>query len=210
MSDFSDIKNIIDNNIFDNEEERISGGILNFILKRMLDVINSGKANIAANATSGHIAGLDGQGNPVDSGKTFFDYIATPVGGTNGQFLIKTAYGSIWVDAYTKEEVDAIVESLNNFAYEVVQTLPVASSSTMGKFYIYNGHIYVTSENNGTYSWTDLGNYSIDLTGYVTEEQLEEELANRPILQEVTKDEMEYMIENNTWEEGVVYYYNED
>lgn len=158
---------------------------------------------------------------------------------------------------YSQSEVDALINGVSNFEYVVIEspnTLPTASSATMGKMYIYNGHRYVTVYSNNTYSWHDLGSYDIDLTDYVTETELQqaledvvttqdltdyvtetelqrelddyatltylnyyptklelnEELADRPIFQKVTEEEMQYMLDHNTWVNGVIYYTEED
>lgn len=110
---------------------------------------------------------------------------------------------------YTQSEVDDLVASASDFEYVVVSSLPTASASTKGKFYLYNGHRYVTTGND-PYTWTDLGSYDIDLTGYVSETDLEDALEDRPIFQLVTETQMQNMLDNNTWEEGVIYYTEEE
>lgn len=110
---------------------------------------------------------------------------------------------------YTQSEVDDLVASASDFEYVVVSSLPTASASTKGKFYLYNGHRYVTTGND-PYTWTDLGSYDIDLTGYVSETDLEDALEDRPIFQLVTEIQMQNMLDNETWEEGVIYYTEEE
>lgn len=112
-------------------------------------------------------------------------------------------------ETYSQAEVDDLVAAASDFAYEVVSSLPTASASTKGKFYIYNGHRYVTTGND-PYTWEDLGSYDIDLTGYVSEDDLEDALEDRPIFQLVTETQMQNMIDNESWEEGVIYYTVED
>lgn len=107
---------------------------------------------------------------------------------------------------YSQAEVDALLASVNTFEYVSVDTLPTASSSTMGKVYIYNGHRYITEEDGGSYDWVDLGSYDIDLSGYVTTVALNTALEHRPIFQEVTETQMQNMLDNGTWEPGVLYY----
>lgn len=107
---------------------------------------------------------------------------------------------------YSQAEVDALLASVNTFEYVSVNALPTASSSTMGKVYIYNGHRYITEEDGGSYDWVDLGSYDIDLSGYVTTTTLNTALEHRPIFQEVTETQMQNMLDNGTWEEGVLYY----
>ena len=137
-------------------------------------------------------------------------------------FQADTNYSSIQQDlsnyytkseTYSQDEVDALLNGMSNFEYVVIQppaTLPTASSSTMGKMYIYNGHRWITVENNGSYSWVDLGSYDVDLSDYVTNEDFEEALEDRPIFQLVTETQMQNMLDNETWVEGVIYYTVED
>lgn len=114
-------------------------------------------------------------------------------------------------DVYTKHEVDSLIDDISNFKYQVVGVLPTASESTMGIIYIYNGHRYLTVEKAGpSYEWSDLGSYDIDLTDYVTFEKLDDELEFRPIHTKVTESQMEGMIDNHSWIEGVLYYSVED
>lgn len=110
---------------------------------------------------------------------------------------------------YTQAEVDDLVAAAADFEYVTVNALPTASAATKGKFYLYNGHRYVTTGND-PYEWTDLGTYDIDLTGYVKEEDLEEAIEDRPVFELVTEIQMQNMIDNGTWEAGVVYYTVED
>lgn len=107
---------------------------------------------------------------------------------------------------YTKSEVDSLLNGISNFTYEVVNSLPAASSSTTGKMYVYNGHRYVTTVSGSTYTWVDLGSYDVSLVDYVTHDELDDELENRPIHQKVTEIQMQAMLDNETWEEGVIYY----
>ncbi len=98
------------------------------------------------------------------------------------------------------------LRAASDFEYVVVNSLPTAAAATKGKFYIYNGHRYVTIEDNGNYSWTDLGSYDIDLTGYVTEDDLDDALEDRPVFQLVTEVQMQNLLDNENWDEGVIYY----
>ena len=157
------------------------------------------KADKVENATSGNLAGLDYTGNLTDSGVAA-DEVATL--GTNQltNYYKKT-------EIYSKSETDALVRAASDFEYEEVSTLPTASASTKGKFYLYNGHRYVTTEKaGGVFSWTDLGSYDIDLSGYVTNSTFEEAMRVRPEHQEVTEAQLRSMLDNETWEENVIYY----
>lgn len=106
---------------------------------------------------------------------------------------------------YSQAEVDDLVAAASDFEYVTVNTLPTASAATKGKFYLYNGHRYVTTGND-PYTWEDLGTYDIDLTGYVQDEDLAEALEDRPVFELVTETQMQNMLDNETWEAGVLYY----
>lgn len=110
---------------------------------------------------------------------------------------------------YSQSEVDDLVAAAADFEYVTVNALPTASAATKGKFYLYNGHRYVTTGND-PYTWEDLGTYDIDLTGYVQDEDLAEALEDRPVFELVTETQMQNMLDNETWEAGVVYYTVED
>ena len=158
------------------------------------------KADKVEEATNGNLAGLDYTGNLTDSGLAA-DEVATL--GTNQltNYYKKT-------EIYSKSETDALVRAASDFEYEEVSVLPTASASTKGKFYLYNGHRYVTTEKaGGVFSWTDLGSYDIDLDGYVTKSNFDTELAIRPSYERLDSEaQMQSMINNHTWVEGVIYY----
>lgn len=75
-----------------------------------------------------------------------------------------------------KSYVDSAVGAVSQFKYEVVSTLPAASSSTMGKIYLVKDKHsdtdvydeYITLNTDSKYSWEKLGNTDIDLSGYQT------------------------------------------
>lgn len=78
----------------------------------------------------------------------------------------------------TKQYVDNAISAVHQFQYEVVDTLPTASASTMGKIYLVkdthgtqdNYDEFITLESGTTtktYSWEKIGNTDIDLSGYV-------------------------------------------
>lgn len=75
-----------------------------------------------------------------------------------------------------KSYVDSVVTGISQFKYEIVASLPTASSSTVGKIYLVkdehatndNYDEYITIESDGSYSWEKIGNTDIDLSGYVT------------------------------------------
>ena len=79
-----------------------------------------------------------------------------------------------------KSYVDSAVGAVKQFKYQIVESLPTASASTMGTIYL-KAHAhdstsgqpdsydeYITISNAGAYSWETIGNTDIDLTGYAT------------------------------------------
>lgn len=106
---------------------------------------------------------------------------------------------------YSKAEVDALLTSVDTSEYVVVNALPAASAATKGKFYLYNGHRYITQGDN-PYEWVDLGQYDIDLSGYVKDADLEVALGDRPVFQMITDTQMQDLIDQGTWVPGVLYY----
>ena len=79
-----------------------------------------------------------------------------------------------------KSYVDSAVGAVKQFNYQIVQSLPTASASTMGTIYL-KAHShdstsgqpdsydeFITVNNSGTYSWETIGNTDIDLTDYAT------------------------------------------
>lgn len=86
--------------------------------------------------------------------------------------------GNYVTSGAVKSYVDSAVGAVKQFQYEVINKLPTASASTMGKIYLVahthgNQDIYdefITIESGATtktYSWEKIGNTDIDLTGYV-------------------------------------------
>lgn len=116
---------------------------------------------------------------------------------------------------YTKEEVDALVTAFETPHYEVVDVLPEASADTMRIIYLVIGEgnvkwQYVSSYSNGVYSWIPLGSIEVDLTNYVTRSQFNAAMENRPEHRKRTAAEIEQMIDEGTWEPGIIYYSVED
>lgn len=88
-------------------------------------------------------------------------------------------------ETYNKTEVDSLISAVSQFSYEVVATLPTASASTMYKIYLVpsarpetqnvkDEYITIRSGSVGsyTYAWEQIGSTAIDLSGYVTTQQL--------------------------------------
>ena len=87
-------------------------------------------------------------------------------------------------ETYTKAEVQTLIDAIKQFTYEVVQTLPTASASTVGKIYLVPNAdpqaqnvkdeyitLTTTEEQTTTYSWEKIGSTTIDLSNYYTKAQ---------------------------------------
>lgn len=83
---------------------------------------------------------------------------------------------------YTKTEVDAAISAAMKGGYVAVATLPTASADTMGKIYLVpiagggSGNNvkeeYITIQNGSAYAWEMIGTTEIDLSNYVTKDEL--------------------------------------
>lgn len=71
-------------------------------------------------------------------------------------------------------------------SFVVVTLLPTASANTLGKIYLIPStdsqvqnikDEYITIENGGAYSWEKIGSTAIDLSGYATEQYVDEKIA---------------------------------
>lgn len=98
---------------------------------------------------------------------------------TDGQIQIIMAQVA---DRYTKKETNELVSKIPKFAIEVVTSLPTENISTTTVYLktgsksdpdnMYDEYIYVNSK------WELLGSQTVDLSGYVTTEELTETLEN--------------------------------
>lgn len=91
---------------------------------------------------------------------------------------------------YTKEEINTLIDSSSKIRTTIVDVLPEASASTMGRIYVVpsqsptEGNVkteYITIESDGTYSWEQLGGEgggSIDPDRYPTIEQMQAAIAD--------------------------------
>ena len=88
-------------------------------------------------------------------------------------------------ETYTKEEVVTQITNAIKGSFVVVASLPTASADTLGKIYLVpsaNAQTqnikdeYITIENGGVYSWEKIGSTAIDLSGYATEQYVDEEV----------------------------------
>ena len=88
-------------------------------------------------------------------------------------------------ETYSKEQVNALIDAINQFEYAVVAQLPMASSSTRHKIYLVpstnpetsnvkDEFITITTTQNGVirYSWEQIGSTTVDLSGYSTTAQM--------------------------------------
>lgn len=93
-------------------------------------------------------------------------------------------------ETYTQSEVQALVDAVKQFSYEVVTELPTASASTMHKIYLvaasaktqdaYNEFITLDKGESAQtrYVWEKIGDTRIDLSAYSTTEQMNQAIAN--------------------------------
>lgn len=87
-------------------------------------------------------------------------------------------------DAAVKAYVDAQVGTINKFDVAIVETLPTANADTMFILYLVkkddaaSGFYveYITIEQDGVYSWEAIGSTKMDVTGFVTEDALNDAL----------------------------------
>ena len=95
-------------------------------------------------------------------------------------------------ETYTKEEVSALIaQQIANAIqgnFKSVEVLPTPSSSTVGYIYLVpksassESNIkdeYITTEDNGTYSWEKIGDTKVNLSGYATDEEVANSLKNQ-------------------------------
>lgn len=108
----------------------------------------SGKADKVSNATSDNFAGLDSNGNLIDSGHKHSDYLTShqDISGKADKATTLSGYGI--TDAYTKTEVDAKVSSVYKPAGSVsaVSGLGALTSANEGKVYNFTASFTTTSD----------------------------------------------------------------
>lgn len=129
-------------------------------------------------------------------------YTKDEIDASIGGIYTKTEVQGILLNYYDKAEVDAIVDSITGQSFvlswdgtaePIVSDIPagvvvsyggtpytgtlVASADTLGKIYLVkNGadyDMYVTTDNSG-YAWIQLGSTSIDLSGYATQDEVDD------------------------------------
>lgn len=105
--------------------------------------------------------------------------ITTAISGKADSATTLAGYGI--TNAYTKTEVDTAIANAMKGGYVVQSSLPTASADTMGKIYLIpiSGGAgtnvkeeYITYLDGSTYKWELLGTTQIDLSNYVTEDEL--------------------------------------
>lgn len=92
---------------------------------------------------------------------------------------------------YSKTEVNALVDAVRQFQFQVVQSLPTASADTVGYIYLVPAShsqtanvkeewitISETSGSATTYKWEHIGSTNVDLSGYYTSAQVDSLLTN--------------------------------
>lgn len=97
-------------------------------------------------------------------------------------------------ETYSQAEVDEIVGKLNRLTTEIVTALPTENISTTTIYLIkvdetsnYTQHMYIGD------AWADLGSTTIDLSGYVSKQQLTTTLADY-----VKSTDLQAHVDNNT------------
>lgn len=123
-----------------------------------------------------------GSGKPVTSGgvkAAIADFVTRAVNDLLNYYT-KT-------ETYTRAEVNQLVAGINNWEIVPVAQLPEASADTMHKIYLVPSSNpktrnvkdeFITVEVSGAYSWEQIGTTAIDLTNYVTKQDLTEALAD--------------------------------
>ena len=97
-------------------------------------------------------------------------------------------------ETYSQAEVDEIIGKLNRLTTEIVTALPTENISTttiylikVGETNNYTQHMYIGD------AWADLGSTTIDLSGYVSKQQLTTTLADY-----VKSTDLQAHVDNNT------------
>lgn len=189
-----------DNTPTDNSTNPVtSGGIYNSL---------SNKADKVSNATNGNFAGLDSNGNITDSGSNASDFATAAQGALASTAYQKPSTGIpasdlasgvipdvsgfitnnvdnlvnyyLKSETYSQTEVNALIGAIQQFHYEIYQTLPATGASNV--LYLigpsgsgsdkYEEYVYANN------AFTKIGDTSIDLSGYVTTTALNNALAD--------------------------------
>lgn len=101
--------------------------------------------------------------------------------GYNGTVAQTT--GSSTLAVMSQKAVTDALNALTSFEYVIVATLPTASASTVGKVYLTpsaNSETqnvkdeWITIQDGSTYQWEQIGSTAVDLSGYVTYDDIAE------------------------------------
>lgn len=106
------------------------------------------------------------------------------------QFVTRTVNNLLYYyrkgEVYNREEITQLLSTITTGVWQVVPELPVASEATYGmKIYLVpssqpqSGNVkdeYITVKNGNVYSWEQIGSTAIDLSDYVTDEDLQDAL----------------------------------
>lgn len=107
-------------------------------------------------------------------------------------------------ESYSANEVDTLLRTQRQGQYVVVATLPTASADTMFKIYLVpstdpqTSNIkdeYVALEDNGSYSWEQIGTTAVDLSNYSTTAEMNAAIATA-LNAYYTKSEVDTMLSN--------------
>lgn len=107
-------------------------------------------------------------------------------------------------ETYSKLEVNAIIDNIKQFRYQVAASLPTPSADTMGIIYLIPSsnpksqnikEEYITIYDNSAYKWEHIGDTNIDLSGYSTTEQMNAAIASA-LTSYYTKTQVDAMIAN--------------
>lgn len=84
-------------------------------------------------------------------------------------------------ETYNRNEIEELIASISQFRYVLADELPEPSSATTGVIYLVpsaSGAVenikdeFITIEENAVYKWEQIGSTAIDLSGYVTDDEL--------------------------------------
>ena len=107
-------------------------------------------------------------------------------------------------ETYSKLEVNAIIDNIKQFRYQVAASLPTPSADTVGIIYLIPSskpktqnikEEYITIYENSAYKWEHIGDTNIDLSGYSTTEQMNAAIASA-LASYYTKSQVDAMIAN--------------
>ncbi|MBR2097909.1 MAG: hypothetical protein IKH59_10660 [Bacteroidaceae bacterium] len=188
--------------VYDGTSHKLKVGVMSVISDNMGHVVTQVMATHYVLDDSGQITGAHSDSDLFliyRSAKLSGGTLPTEVGDWTpwnyvNNSLLTNAIASIRTDllgyylkteTYSKEQVNALIDAINQFEYAVVAQLPTASSSTRHKIYLVpstnpdtsnvkDEFITITTTQNGVirYSWEQIGSTTVDLGGYSTTAQM--------------------------------------